>query len=88
TLPLIYALESAGADGRKLVHAVLEEKGFESVRPEQITALVHNSGALDRTRALALDFANRAKACLDGNSHSDFGRALRAVPDFIVGRDN
>jgi len=88
TLPLIYALESDGAAGRRLVSTVLEEKGFESVRPEQITALVHESGALERTRAAAYDFASRAKACLNGNAASDFGRALRTVPDFILERDN
>ena len=88
TLPLIYALESAGAEGQRLVRTVLEEKGFDSVRPEQITALVHESGALDRTRAAALDFAQRAKSCLNGNSKSDFGRALLTVPDFILERDN
>jgi len=88
TLPLIYALESDGATGKRLVRTVLEEKGFDSVRPEEITALVHGSGALDRTRAAALDFAARAKACLNGNANSDFGRALRTVPDFILDRDN
>jgi octaprenyl-diphosphate synthase len=88
TLPLIYALESDGAAGKRLVRTVLEEKGFDSVRPEQITALVHESGALERTRAAALDFAARAKACLNGNANSDFGRALRTVPDFILDRDN
>jgi octaprenyl-diphosphate synthase len=88
TLPLIYALETAGAEGQRLVHAVLEEKGFDSVRPEQITELVHKSGALDRTRAAAQDFARRAKACLNGNASSDFGRALLTVPDFILERDN
>jgi len=88
TLPLIYALESDGATGKRLVRTVLEEKGFDSVRPEQITALVHESGALDRTRAVAHDFAARAKACLNGNANSDFGRALRTVPDFILDRDN
>ncbi len=88
TLPLIYALESDGAAGRRLVSTVLEEKGFESVRPEQITALVHESGALERTRAAAYDFASRAKACLNGSAASDFGRALRTVPDFILERDN
>jgi len=88
TLPLIYALETAGAEGQRLVHAVLEEKGFDSVRPEQITELVHKSGALDRTRAAAHDFASRAKACLNGNASSDFGRALLTVPDFILERDN
>jgi octaprenyl-diphosphate synthase len=88
TLPLIYALESDGAAGKRLVRTVLEEKGFDSVRPEQITALVHESGALDRTRAAAHDFAARAKACLNGNGKSDYGRALRTVPDFILERDN
>jgi octaprenyl-diphosphate synthase len=88
TLPLIYALESAGAQGQRLVHTVLEEKGFDSVRAEEITALVRESGALDRTRAAAHDFARRAKACLNGNATSDFGRALLTVPDFILERDN
>src|ERR1700726_2800050 len=37
TLPLIYALESDGAAGRRLVRTVLEEKGFHTVRPEEIT---------------------------------------------------
>jgi octaprenyl-diphosphate synthase len=88
TLPLIYALESTGAEGRRLVQTVLDEKDFESVRPEEITELVHKSGALDRTRAAAYDFAQRAKACLNGNANSDFGRALLTVPDFILERDN
>src|SRR6202040_2777411 len=57
TLPLIYALETNGTVGKRLVRTVLEEKGFDTVRPEEITALVHQSGALDRTRAAALDFA-------------------------------
>jgi octaprenyl-diphosphate synthase len=88
TLPLIYALESAGAEGQRLVRTVLEEKGFVSVRPEQISALVQDSEALSRTRRTAQDFARRAKACLNGNSNSDFGRALLTVPDFILDRDN
>lgn len=88
TLPLIYALESDGATGKRLVQTVLQEKGFETVRPEQITSLVHETGALERTRAAACDFASRAKACLNGNANSDFGRALRTVPDFILDRDN
>ena len=88
TLPLIYALESAGAEGQRLVRTVLEEKGFVSVRPEQIASLVQESDALDRTRRAAHGFARRAKACLNGNSNSDFGRALLTVPDFILDRDN
>ena len=87
TLPLIYAFDVAGAEARRLVDTVLEEKDFKTVRPEQITALVRDTGALERTRNAAHDFARRAKACLDGNT-SDFGRALLAVPDFILDREN
>jgi len=90
TLPLIYALESAlengGAAGRRMVRAVLDEKGFQSVRPEEISALVRDSGALERTRQLAHEYAGRAKACLNGRAETEFGRALFAVPDFILAR--
>jgi len=88
TLPLIYALESDGAEGRRLVSAVLEEKSFDSVRPEQITELVRGSGAIERTRALAHEFARRAKASLNGESTTDCSRALLTVPDFILDREN
>jgi len=70
-----------------MVAAVLQEKGFQSVRPEQISALVQHSGAIDRVRHLAVDYARRAKACLNG-AYSDYGRALLAVPDFILDRES
>src|SRR5882724_4433927 len=56
TLPLIYALQSDGAAGRRMVRTVLEEKGFHTVRPEEISALVRDSGALERTRLLANEY--------------------------------
>ena len=78
TLPLIYALQSDGAAGVGMVRTVLEEKGFHSVRPEQISALVRDSGALDRTRVLANEYASRAKACLNGRAADRiWPRALR-----------
>jgi octaprenyl-diphosphate synthase len=88
TLPLIFAMDNGHSEGRRLVAKVLEEGGFTSVRPEEITALVRDSGALDRARQLAGDYAARAKACLNGSATGDFGRALMAVPDFILDRDN
>ena len=54
-----------------MVRTVLEEKGFHSVRPEQISALVRESGALDRTRVLANEYASRAKACLNGRAKTE-----------------
>ena len=102
TLPLIFALEAASNgraantdgngrvnhDGRRLVATVLEERGFQSVRPEQITQLVRDTGALDRAATLAREYATRAKACLEGLPETEFRRALLAVPDFILEREN
>jgi octaprenyl-diphosphate synthase len=88
TLPLIYAMENGHRDARELVARVLEEKEFISVRPETIVSLVHESGALDRARNLAQDYAQRAKACLNGGRDSEYHRALATLPDFILEREN
>lgn len=102
TLPLIFALEAQrnsaavggdghdgnGAGGRTLVAKVLEERGFLSVRPEQITRLVLETGALDRVAKLARDYVCRAKAALGELPDSDYRRALMAIPDFILERQN
>jgi octaprenyl-diphosphate synthase len=87
TLPLIYAMENGHRHARELVARVLEEKEFDSVKPETLVALVRESGALDRVRALAHDYARRAKASLNG-SDSEYARALLTVPDFILEREN
>jgi octaprenyl-diphosphate synthase len=88
TLPLIYALATGDAVGRELVANVLEDKGFDRVRPDQITALVNESGALDRARQLAFDYAAKAKAALDALPDSDYRRALLWIPDFILERES
>ena len=89
----LYAFRMAGGPRRiddvsQLVARVLEEKEFNSVRPETIVSLVHESGALDRARNLAQDYAQRAKACLNGRPDSDYARALATLPDFILEREN
>lgn len=88
TLPLIYAMENGHREARELVARVLAEKEFDSVRPETIVSLVHDSGALDRARCLAQDYAQRAKACLNGHGDSEYARALATLPDFILDREN
>ena len=88
TLPLIYAMENGHREARELVARVLAEKEFDSVRPETIVSLVHDSGALERARCLAQDYAQRAKACLNGHRDSEYARALATLPDFILEREN
>jgi octaprenyl-diphosphate synthase len=100
TLPLIFALEAEALDadgksnghsrseGRQLVAKVLEERGFLSVRPEQITKLVKETGALARASNLAREYVSRAKASLEELPETEYRRALLAVPDFILDRKN
>jgi octaprenyl-diphosphate synthase len=88
TLPLIYAMENGHSEARELVARVLREKEFDSVRPETIVGLVNESGALERARNLAHEYAHRAKSCLNGHGDSEYARALLALPDFILEREN
>lgn len=88
TLPLIYAMENGHREARELVQCVLAEKEFHSIQRETIVALVRDSGALERTRQLALDYASRAKASIDGRPDSEYARALLTLPDFILEREN
>ena len=44
TLPLIYAMENGHREAREMVAQVLQEKEFNSVRPETLVALVQDSG--------------------------------------------
>jgi octaprenyl-diphosphate synthase len=78
----------SNGDGRRLVAKVLEERDFQSVRPEQITKLVKETGALERSTKLAREYVNRAKASLSELPDTEYRRALLAVPEFILDREN
>jgi octaprenyl-diphosphate synthase len=93
TLPLIFALEAqaqahANSEGRRLVEKVLEERDFRTVRAEQITRLVRETGALERATNLAKEYVKRSKASLEVLPDTEYRRALLAVPDFILDREN
>jgi octaprenyl-diphosphate synthase len=102
TLPLIFALEAqahaaasdgdgqahANGEGRCLVEKVLEERDFRTVRAEQIAKLVRETGALERATSLAKEYVRRSKASLEVLPDTEYRRALLAVPDFILDREN
>jgi octaprenyl-diphosphate synthase len=70
------------------VAKVLEERDFRSVRPEEIAKLVQQTGALARATKLAQEYVRRAKECLEELPDTDYRRALLAVPDFVLERQN
>jgi len=87
TLPLVYALQDSSHSVREKVETVLKEKGFVSVASGEITDLVRNSGAVERTRERAQEFVADATYCLEGFPNSAYKRALEAIPHFVLTRD-
>jgi hypothetical protein len=75
-------------EGRRMVEKVLEERDFRSVRAEEIAKLVRETGALDRAAKMAKEYVRRAKASLEVLPDTEYRRALLAVPDFILEREN
>ena len=88
TLPLIYALRDCRPEECEKVARVLEERGFHSVRFEEIQGLIERHGALRAARGKAQQFADLATSCLDGLPDSQYKDALRSLPDFIVERES
>jgi len=88
TLPLIYALAKASQEERDLAAAVLAAHNLSSAQAGQILAFVRRSGAIERARSLANDYAAQAKASVPDLPDSDYRRALFAVPDFLLDRES
>ncbi len=87
TLPLIYMLRAGGPEESEKVLRVFEERGFRSVRFEQIVEMVRGHGTLGAAREKARQFAELAMSCLAGFLDSPYKDALRSLPDFIVERE-
>lgn len=86
TLPLVFALDRTPM-ARARVETVLAEKGFSSVKPEEIVALVRESGTVERTRARGSELVAEALRALEPFPDSAFKRALEAIPQFVLSRE-
>ena len=86
TLPIIYWLEAEPA-ARELVNQVLLSRNYESVRQADLLEAIQSSGALDRARARAREYAERAHAALEVLPDSHYADGLRAIPNYVLDRD-
>ncbi len=87
TLPLIYALERANAQERKLVDRVLADSSYERVPFSEIRKLVDRYQGIERTRERAREFTEKSRALLAEMPDSPAQRALLAATDLVTGRD-
>jgi octaprenyl-diphosphate synthase len=88
TLPLIYALERATADERRLVEIILEERSYDRIEFRQIRALIEKYHGFDRTQERAQAFTDKARRLICEFPESPYQRALFAVTELVTDRDH
>ncbi len=87
TLPLILALPRATARERDLITRVASHKSFDGIDPAEVLAIVNRYETLDQTRAIARDYANRARRSLEPFPDGPAKEALEVALDFVMDRD-
>jgi len=88
TLPLIYALESAEVEERKLVETVLADGNYDQVPFGKILHVLHRHGSIERAQDRAQAFTEKARAIIAEFPVSPYQRALLAVTDLVTERDH
>jgi octaprenyl-diphosphate synthase len=88
TLPLIYALESAEPEERRLVETVLADGNYDQVPFGKILQILHRHSGVERARERAQSFTEKARAIILEFPDSLYRRALRAVTDLVTDRDH
>jgi octaprenyl-diphosphate synthase len=86
TLPLIYLLE-IDREQRAAVQAVMREGNYEAISRAALMRAAEHSGAIERARQRAHDFATAARKSLDVLPHTKYRDALSSIPTFILERD-
>jgi octaprenyl-diphosphate synthase len=87
TLPLILAMPRATPRERDLVTRIADTKSFDGIDPAEISAIVRKYDALDETRAIARDYASRARTSLAAFPSSPAKETLELALEFVLERD-
>jgi octaprenyl-diphosphate synthase len=88
TLPLVYALESATPEERKLVGAILHERNYDSVPFARVLGLLEKYDGIERVRERAQAFTDKARRIISEFPDSPYQRALMAVTELVTERDH
>src|SRR5208337_2012857 len=78
TLPLIYALETADPEERKLVETVLADGNYDQVPFGKILQILHKYKAIERAQARASEFTEKARSIIAEFPHSPYQKALNS----------
>ncbi len=87
TLPLVFALETADAEERKLVETVLADGNYDQVPFGKILQILTRHQGIERAQERAQEFTERARAIIAQFPDSPYQRALMAVTNLVTARD-
>src|SRR6266852_3298635 len=88
TLPLVYALERATAEERRLVEQVLSDRHYGNVPLDRILELIENYNGIERVKDRAQAFTDKARQVIGEFPESPYQRALSAITDLVTERDH
>jgi octaprenyl-diphosphate synthase len=88
TLPVVYALERASAEERRMVERVLADRHYENIPLRQILALIDKYQGIERVRERAQAFTDKARQVIGEFPESPYQRALYGITDLITDRDH
>jgi len=88
TLPLIYALESADAEERKLVETVLADGNYDQVPFSKILHILKRYNSIERAEERARSFTEKARQIIGEFPESAFQKALVSVTGLVTDRDH
>ena len=88
TLPLIYALENAEPEEKRLVDNVLKDGNYDRAPFSEIRRLIERHRGFERVRERAQSFTDKARAIVTEFPDSPYQRALAALTDLVTDRDH
>src|ERR1022692_1782632 len=88
TLPLIYALENAEPDEKRLVDNVLKDGNYDRVPFSEVRRMIERHRGFERVRERAQSFTDKARAIVAEFPDSPYQRALAALTDLVTDRDH
>ena len=82
TLPLIYAMEQGSDEQSTIIRKAIEQGGYDMI--DEVQAIIKETGALDYTRTIAQEEADKAIEQLAHMPDSEYKKALEVLAQFSV----
>ena len=86
TLPLIHTMKKCTDEERRQIADIVKKELIDKDDFKTVFALVGKYGGIDHTLAMARQYSERSKKCLDIFENSPYKAALLELADFIVTR--